>query len=253
MKLPKPYFERDGISIYHGDNREILPQIEAGSIDLVVTSPPYNLKSLKNSGMKGKRNRGAWVNAGLRDGYSEHADDLPEEEYIAWQRFCLSECLRTLAETGAIFYNHKWRVEEGNLNDRSEIVSGFPLRQIIIWERDGGINFSESFFLPTYEVIYLFAKPQFRIKMSACLQKDVWRFSQDYKNPHPAPFPLGLPLRCINATHAKVILDPFMGSGTTLRAAKDSNRKAIGIDNSEAYCEMAAKRLSQEVFCYEAA
>ena len=64
-------------------------------------------------------------------------------------------------------------------------------------------------------------------------------------NEHPAPFPLSLPLKAISATTATTVLDPFMGSGTTLRAAKDLNRKAIGIELSERYCEVAAKRLAQ--------
>lgn len=66
---------------------------------------------------------------------------------------------------------------------------------------------------------------------------------------HPCPFPLELPKRCIAATTdlGDVVLDPFMGSGTTLRAAKDLGRKAIGIEIEERYCEIAAKRLAQEV------
>lgn len=66
-------------------------------------------------------------------------------------------------------------------------------------------------------------------------------------NEHPAPFPLELPTKAITATNAAVVLDPFMGSGTTLRAAKDCNRRAIGIELDERYCEIAAKRMAQEV------
>jgi modification methylase len=66
--------------------------------------------------------------------------------------------MRLLTDDGAIFYNHKWRVQDGLLQDRNDIVSGFPVRQIIIWHRNGGINFNKGYFLPTYEVIYLIAK-----------------------------------------------------------------------------------------------
>src|SRR5260364_404403 len=76
-------------------------------------------------------------------------------EYVAWQRACLIEMLRLLPEHGAIFYNHKWRVQDGLLQDRHDIVGQFPVRQIIIWRRKGGINFNAGYFLPTYEVIYL--------------------------------------------------------------------------------------------------
>ena len=76
---------------------------------------------------------------------------------------------------------------------------------------------------------------------------DVWRVKPEHADNHPAPFPLQLPTLAIGATNAPTVLDPFMGSGTTLRAAKDLNRKAIGIELSERYCEIAAKRMAQEV------
>ena len=68
--------------------------------------------------------------------------------------------MRVLRNDGAIFYNHKWRVQDGLLQDRSDIVAGFPVRQIIIWQRAGGINFNPGYFLPNYEVIYLICKPR---------------------------------------------------------------------------------------------
>lgn len=63
---------------------------------------------------------------------------MPHEEYAAWQRRCLTEMYRIIKDDGAIFYNHKWRVQGGLLQDRQDIVSGFPVRQIIIWRRKGG-------------------------------------------------------------------------------------------------------------------
>ena len=71
--------------------------------------------------------------------------------------------MRVLTEDGALFYNHKWRVQAGLLQDRQDILRGFPVRQIIIWRRSGGINFNPGYFLPTYEVIYLIAKPHFKL------------------------------------------------------------------------------------------
>ena len=126
----------------------------------------------------------------IGDGYLNHNDDMPHEEYVAWQRECLSEMLRLIPETGAIFYNHKWRVQKGLLQDRQDIVSGFPVRQIIIWRRKGGINFNPGYFLPTYEVIYLIAKKRFKLAPKANALGDVWEIGQDLKNSHPAPFPL---------------------------------------------------------------
>jgi len=111
-------------------------------------------------------------------------------------------------------------VQDGILQDRQDIVSGFPVRQIIIWKRKGGINFNPGYFLPTYEVIYLIAKPDFRLAAKANAFGDVWEFTQEMKNDHPAPFPLSFADRCINSTTAKIVLDPFMGSGTVAVAAR---------------------------------
>ena len=151
--------------------------------------------------------------------------------------------MRVLSEDGAIFYNHKWRVQGGLLQDRADIVDGFPVRQIIIWQRNGGINFNPGYFLPTYEVIYLIAKPKFRLAPKANAQGDVWRIPQETKNPHPAPFPLALAQKCVDSTEAKVVLDPFLGSGTTAIAAQLAGRDWIGIDKSLAYCELARRRI----------
>jgi len=123
-------------------------------LDLVVTSPPYNLKNSTGNGMKDGRG-GKWKNAALINGYSHHGDNMPHDEYAKWQRDCLAEMLRLLKPDGAIFYNHKWRVQDGLLQDRQDIVANFPVRQIIIWKRKGGINFNPGYFLPTYEVIIL--------------------------------------------------------------------------------------------------
>ena len=95
--------------------------------------------------------------------------------------------MRLLRHDGAIFYNHKWRVQAGLLQDRSEIVKGFPVRQIIIWKRDGGINFNPGYFLPTYEVIYLIAKAAFRLRPKANAIGDVWHIPQESRNLTPPP------------------------------------------------------------------
>ena len=151
--------------------------------------------------------------------------------------------LRIIPKDGAIFYNHKWRVQGGLLQDRQDIVSGFPVRQIIIWKRKGGINFNPGYFLPTYEVIYLIAKPKFRLAQKANAYGDVWEFNQEMKNPHPAPFPIQLIERIISSTMAETILDPFMGSGTTAIAAINLNRKYVGIEICEDYVELANQRI----------
>lgn len=229
--------------IHCGDAVRLMGDMPAESIDLVVTSPPYNLKQSTGNGMK-NGSGGKWPKARLIEGYDEHADCLPHDEYVAWQRACLTQMMRLLRPDGAIFYNHKGRVQKGLLQDRSDIVDGFPVRQIIIWQRRGGINFNRGYFLPTYEVIYLIAKPAFRLADKANAIGDLWQIKQEANNPHPAPFPVELARRCINSTDARVVLDPFMGSGTTAIAAEAESRDWIGIEKSGEYCELANERIA---------
>lgn len=229
-----------------GNNIDIMKRLPDECIDLIVTSPPYNLRNSTGNGMKDGRG-GKWSNAALINGYSHYDDNMPHDAYVEWQRECLFEMFRLIPENGAIFYNHKWRVQNGLLQDRGDIVSGFPVRQIIIWKRNGGINFNPGYFLPTYEVIYLICKPKFKLSPKSNAYGDVWEFGQESKNKHPAPFPVGLIERIISSTNAELILDPFMGSGTTALAAIKLNRNFIGIDISPEYCEMARERLTNPI------
>lgn len=229
--------------IIQGDCLEVMRQLPDSSIDLIVTSPPYNLKNSTGNGMKDGRG-GKWKNAELVNGYSHHDDCMPHEDYAKWQRDCLTEMMRIIPNNGAIFYNHKWRVQDGLLQDRQDIVNGFPIRQIIIWKRKGGINFNAGYFLPTYEVIYMIAKPDFKLTPKANAHGDVWEFKQEMNNPHPAPYPVELIDRIISSTDAKTILDPFMGSGTTAIAALINDRKYLGIELSPDYVSMAKQRIS---------
>ena len=224
-----------------GDCMEIMPQLPSGSIDLVVTSPPYNIRNTTG------KNRGpsAWKQAKIHTvGYDGYSDDLPHDEYVAWQRACLTEMMRLLTPTGAIFYQHKWRVQGGLHQDRHDILDGFPVRQVIIWDRMGGFNNNQGYFIPRYDVIYLIAQPDFVLAPYEQNQGNLWRIAPEYGNPHPCPFPRELARRCIKATTARTILDPFIGSGTTALAAMALGRDYIGIEQSALYCRMADERIN---------
>lgn len=242
-RVPRSYMEAWLNKVHCGDAVELMNRMPAGSVDLCVTSPPYNLRNSTGNGMKDGRG-GKWQSAQLINGYETHSDDMPHDEYVKWQRECLTAMMRVIREDGAIFYNHKWRVQAGLLQDRHDIVEGFPVRQIIIWKREGGINFNPGYFLPTYEVIYLICKPQFRLAPKANAHGDVWEIGKEQNNPHPAPFPVELAQRCIASTNARVILDPFAGSGQTAIAAEALSRDWIGIDISKDYCKLARERIA---------
>lgn len=239
------YYEGDGIILHHGDCREVLPQLDARSIGGVITSPPYNLGDMS----------GGYAN--LSGGYSTYTDEMEPSEYRAWQQSVLTECWRVLDNNGAIFYNHKPRVQNQVLWTPLELNPGLPLRQIIIWARNGGMNWAETHLVPTHEWIMLFAKPDFRFTKADSSVGDVWRIPPSKGNArpnHPAPFPIGLATRAaslIRASSSAPLLDPFAGSGTTLRAAKDLGINAVGIEIDERYCEIAAQRLSQGVLDFD--
>lgn len=228
----KPYYEDDAVTIYHGDCMDVLPTLSG--VQMVLTSPPYNL---------GQPPGTKWT--ALSGGYGEHSDDLPHDEYVAWQHDVLNACWSTLADDGAIYYQHKPRVGGPVVLLPLELNPSLPLRQIITWDRGSGFNRTGSYYVPRYEWIMLLAKPAFRITTRDV--DDLWRIPPVSGSDHPAPFPLALATRAIGTTAAELVVDPFAGSGTTLRAAKDLGRKAIGIEKSERFCEMAAKRMGQEV------
>jgi len=228
-----------------GDCLEQMRDLPNGSVDLVFTSPPYNLGVSTGAGMHHVSSRSRWANAQLAQGYAEHHDAMPYAEYEAWQHQVLLECWRLLSDEGAIFYNHKPRVQDNLLWLPLALNPGLPIRQIIIWARNGGFNFSPTFYLPTHEWIIIFAKPQFKLRNRAASGvKDVWHVNTDY-NPHPAPFPVELPSRAIETTTARTILDPFMGSGSTGVAAMRHQRNFIGIEISPPYFAMAQQRIKE--------
>ena len=105
------------------------------------------------------------------------------------------------------------------------------------------MDFDEGYFLQAYEVVYLIAKPDFRLADKANALGDVWLIPQEPANPHPAPFPVELAQRCINSTTGKIVLDPFIGSGTNAIAAEAARRDWIGMDISQDYCKLARERI----------
>jgi site-specific DNA-methyltransferase (adenine-specific) len=194
----KPYYERDGIVIYHADCREILPQLEP--VDLVLTDPPYGIGLAANP-FRQRFEAAEWDNSPV------DADTL---------RMAVG------CGTDAIVWG-------GN-------YFGLPAHQrFLVWDKVQPEDFSSAMCEQAWTTLGGPAK-LFR------------RHVVSYEKWHPTQKPVELMRWCLEfAPEARTILDPFMGSGTTLRAAKDLGRKAIGIEIEERYCEIAAKRLSQSV------
>lgn len=198
MSLPAPYYDKDGITIYHGDCRSILPHLP--KVDLVLTDPPYGLD--RTDPVRQPRGTMLW-------------DSAPPDKDVFDQILAIS---------------------------RDQIIWGgnyFPLparKGFFIWDKEQPENFSLAMCEMAWSSIDQPAK---------LFHYSVRRYTN---RQHPTEKPEALMRWCMKfAPDAQTILDPFMGSGTTLRAAKDIGRKCIGIEIEEKYCRIAVERLRQGV------
>lgn len=209
--LPTPYYEdaAAGITIYHADARDILPLLEPGSADLVLTDPPYNV--------------------GLDYSEGDQRSDYPE-----WTRDWFSRCPRPLVVTPGLVNLALWlRMEQP--------------RWVCAWIKPNQCSPSALNGFNVWEPILVYGRP------SKPIGQDAWvasiQTNQAGVGDHPCPKFLPFWRKLLNtfSNPGDLILDPFLGSGTTLRAAKDLGRKAIGIEIEERYCAIAAQRLAQGV------
>jgi len=247
----KPYYEEDNIQIYCGDCLEILPFLNTTlifakkQVDLVVTSPPYN----KGYYDKHKPHpTDAWKQRNIS--YGDFKDNLLPEEYIKQQIKVISELVLLIKESGSIFYNTKSVIANHKLVYPT-FVFDFNVRQQIIWDRNSTPQLAPIRFFPTTEYIFWITKGQVQPKFyrRGKFDKEVWRINPKPMKEHSAPFPLELVNQCILSTTDKndLVLDPFLGSGTTLVACKELGRKGIGIEINKEYCNIAIKRLKNTV------
>ena len=227
------------------DVANVLPYLPENSVDLICTSPPYNLGNRtppKNTVWTGKKN--------MTIDYGVHSDNMPEKQYQKWQNDIVRECVRVIKPTGSIFYNHKPRRIGGLVVLPTNWLAEFKIKQLIIWDRRNSPQINNVCFLPTTEHIYWITKtdktPKF-YREKCNYTSEIWDLPVRMDNPHPAPFPIELPINCILGCtdEGDVVLDPFVGSGTTAVACKQYKRNFIGIDNNPEYCEMAKENLAK--------
>ncbi len=243
-----PYWSDGLVTLYHGDCEQVLSEFANPAVQIVVTSPPYNMGLVPGGNGHGMYRPGASSKGGrFRDGYGQVGDNLPQDEYDTLHRRILGLLWKAISEDGAIFWNHRQRVEHGKARLPLGMNFGIPLRQIITWDRGTGIAPNLRHFTSVAEWIFLFAKPEFKLRdYSRSGTGDVWRLGMARESfGHPAPFPESLPLHVVDSCAAHSVLDPFAGTGTTLVAAKRLGIPAIGIEQDERYCEIAARRLAQ--------
>ena len=236
--------------VIHGDALDMMRRMPGGSVDLVVTSPPYNRLNTSGQGLRGKT--GGWKSNPLTDGYEENPDNLDVGRYVEYHRQCVWEMARLLTPEGAILYNHSPRPQRGAWQDLARSIlrklpRGFELRQVVIWDKRGGFNANAGVFTPSYEEIFIIARHGEWKSSETMALPDVWPLGSDLIKRGVPSFPLELPRRAIRSTPwAKVVLDPFLGSGTTAVAAVLEGRSYVGIDNSATMVAAAQERIILE-------
>ena len=240
MKSSKIHFQNENFTLIH-DDVLTTTRVNADSVDLVVTSPPYNVDIQYNS----------------------HKDDVSYADYLEFSRKWMSRCFEWLKDDGRFCLNVPLDKNKGGQQsvgaDLTTIAKeiGFHYHSTIIWN-EGNISrrtawgswksASAPYVIAPVELIVVLYKKNWK-KTSGSKISDIERneFNGESKKRigHPAPFPIELPRRCVKLFSYvdDVVLDPFSGSGTTLIAAVTNNRKGIGIDVDRKYCELARKRI----------
>jgi len=218
-----PYYDHAGITIYHGDCREILPQLEP--VDLVLTDPPYgiNLNTKTKSTGRGNNTFKGFGPEKLMDFDSVIGDDRPFDPsfLLTYKHIILWGAIHFAAP---LPHSGRW----------------------LIWDKRCGSKSDDN---ADCEIAWTNFSGQARIFSSywrGWIRAGDENLSVSGPKLHPTQKPLRVMVWCLGFTDGD-ILDPFMGSGTTLVAAKNLGRRAIGIEIEEKYCEIAAKRLGQEI------
>lgn len=249
----------------YNSSSEHMDEIETGTVDLVVTSPPYNI------GIKygNKTNKGKILESkGIK-----YDDNMPEDDYRLMLDTVFSECKRVLKDNGSIWVNIKNRCTDGVVIPPfwiQDLFGDMYLKNLIIWNFDWGGSTNKRF-APRYEFVFWFVKNKNKytfnlddVKIPALNYRpdryksqmknptDVWRISMvsgnfEERTAHPSQYPEELVERIILAGTNKgdVVLDPFMGSGTSAVAAKKLGRRYLGYETVREYCDIANERLSR--------
>ena len=247
------YYKEDNIKIYNSDFLT-MKSIKDSSIDLIVTSPPYNLDV----------------------GYKSFNDGLSYEDYLNLCSKWFEKCLHVIKDDGRFCLNIPLDKSKGGYRSVGADLTvlakevGWNYKTSIIWN-EGNISKGSAWgswlsasaphIIAPVELIVIFYKKDWKKTSGSKISdiekfdfidwtRGVWTFSGESKRKigHPAPFPVELPYRCIKLLSyvGDTVLDPFMGSGSTLIACKKSGRIGIGVDIEKDYCKIAKERLIKE-------
>ena len=232
-RAPHPYYQDDDVTLYHGDALDILPTLGDRSVTCVITDPPYTERTHTNARKRVLGNT-------IRDGIPEFA------------AFTTEQLVYTLTELGRITdgwviatldYRHAFQLE-------TNPPEGLTLKRVGVWVKTNATpQLSGDRPAHGWEAIVYLHRTDVRSRWNGGGRHGNYYLPTNSTNEgHPAAKPLPLIADLVRkfTNPVDTILDPYAGSGTTLRAAKDEGRHAIGIELDERYCEIAARRLSQD-------
>ena len=232
--------------IWHGDCLDFMKLIPDKSVDLVITSPPYNLGDAP-LGKARRKTLGKKL-------YEDFLDNLSDQDYLNWTTIIIKECIRIsrytfwniqLIKGTRVFIPKIFELHNNNLKD------------IFIWvkQAQASMHADKGMMAKGYEYVFMFGEDNSQMfkynnfpKNGYVPNRQTW-FNKDNGMGHNATFPKELPSYFINyfSKPNNLILDPFLGFGTTALAAKQLGRKFIGIEISEKYCKIAEDRLRQGI------
>ena len=235
--------EKCMIDLRHGDCLDVIDDLITSGIvvDAIVTSPPYNIGNMHSN----TTTHGSYAN-----------NNMKEEEYQNWQIEFLNKCFKILSPTGSLFYNHKVRIRDGVAIHPLEWIfkSNFILKQEITWNMKKSANCDKVRFFPFSERVYWMTKDS-KIKINNKKRlSDVWDCvptSRRKDTGHIAVMPEQIALNCLEALDDGLVLDPFMGTGTTGIVCKSLGRDFIGIELDDTYFGIAKERIENINFVEE--
>jgi site-specific DNA-methyltransferase (adenine-specific) len=247
-KLPEPFYQDEHCAIYCADARDILPFITA---DVCITSPPYNMNCRVTADRKFISRQVTKDEFSTK--YATFQDNLHPDDYFTLTDAVLRACLRSCSAVC-------WNVQTitGNKSAVARLLGAHSdtFKELVVWDkRHAQPAMKDRTMNSVAELILIFENddPKVRQFADASFERgtldNIWRIAPSKsKHKHGATFPEQLVAQCLSLySKAETILDPFMGTGTTLRVAKNLGLKAIGIELDEHYCEAAVARLAQEV------
>jgi site-specific DNA-methyltransferase (adenine-specific) len=239
-----PYYEHGGITIYHGDCLDVVASLPDETVRAVITDPPFSSGARTDAGktVRGAMLRGAKWEA---DWFSH--DNMATHGFMYLMRLLGREMFRVTAVAGSGHFFIDWRMYP-HLYGALESC-GWLVKNLVVWDKQHfgiGSNYRNQ-----HELIIYAEKGGLDFGSKGV--GNVLRAKRTQGEWHPTEKPVDLLEKLIGLVTVgdEIVLDPFAGSGSTLCAAKNIGRRAIGIEIEERYCEIAAKRLQQEVLPLE--